>query len=464
MSRKFLVLSALALGLIVPASAKVYTRDEAVKTAMENSAAIKTAQESVVKAASQVEGGYGAAYPSIDLNASITRNFGKDDITKSTRVSDAAADSTLGASLFDKLVLAPAADQIVNGLSAAQGYRWQSNVGLTLTQILYAQGKIGTGVDIAKFYKTGEEVKLEQAKDTVRYSVDNAFDELIVLDSSISIFEESIELTKAHYEMAKQSFESGMGKELDVIRAELALDQLNSEYEQQKKKRVLARNKLLNTMGLEWESDVQFTGELRNPESNNPFPDTAMANVLKRRKELALLKINEEMASKNIELEEADYKPLVTLIGKLGYNNSQNEITEWDAPKWKKLNKSITLNLSMNLFKGFQTREKVVQAKSSLRTLQITKENAERGFRLQIEACVNSLEDAQTQLDLQKRQIELSQKNYDLTEAAYQIGRETQVNLLDANVKLRESKIKYMQAVLSWNKAYNALLQATGEY
>jgi OMF family outer membrane factor len=118
----------------------------------------------------------------------------------------------------------------------------------------------------------------------------------------------------------------------------------------------------------------------------------------------------------------------------------------------------------MNLFKGFQTREKVVQAKSSLRTLQITKENAERGFRLQIEACVNSLEDAQTQLDLQKRQIELSQKNYDLTEAAYKIGRETQVNLLDANVKLRESKIKYMQAVLSWNKAYNALLQATGEY
>ena len=464
MSRKFLVLSALALGLIVPASAKVYTRDEAVKTAMENSADIKTAQESVTKAASQVEGGYGRAYPSIDLNASITRNFGKDDITKSTPVSDAAADTSLGASLFDKLVLAPAADQILSGVSAMQGYRWQSNATLSITQVLYAQGAIGTGVEIAKAYKTGEEVKLEQAKDTVRYSVDNAFDELIVLDSSIAIFEESIELTKAHYEMAKQSFESGMGKELDVIRAELALDQLNSEYEQQKKKRVLARNKLLNTMGLEWESDVQFTGELRNPESNNPFPDTAMANVLKRRKELALLKINEEMASKNIELEEADYKPLVTLIGKLGYNNSQNEITEWDAPKWKKLNKSITLNLSMNLFKGFQTREKVVQAKSSLRTLQITKENAERGFRLQIEACVNSLEDAQTQLDLQKRQIELSQKNYDLTEAAYKIGRETQVNLLDANVKLRESKIKYMQAVLSWNKAYNALLQATGEY
>ena len=45
MSRKFLVLSALALGLIVPASAKTYTRDEAVQTAIENSPDVKTAEE-----------------------------------------------------------------------------------------------------------------------------------------------------------------------------------------------------------------------------------------------------------------------------------------------------------------------------------------------------------------------------------------------------------------------------------
>lgn len=83
---------------------------------------------------------------------------------------------------------------------------------------------------------------------------------------------------------------------------------------------------------------------------------------------------------------------------------------------------------------------------------------------MQIEACANTLEDAQTQLDLQKRQIELATRNYDLTDAAYKIGQETQVNLLDANLKLHQAKMGYMQAVLNWNKAYNALLQATGEY
>ena len=85
MSRKFLVLSALALGLIVPASAKVYTRDEAIKTAMENSSDIKSAEEDLVSANSQVDAGYGNAYPSIDLNATVTRIFGLDDVKKNNR-------------------------------------------------------------------------------------------------------------------------------------------------------------------------------------------------------------------------------------------------------------------------------------------------------------------------------------------------------------------------------------------
>ena len=463
MSRKFLVLSALALGLIVPASAKVYTREEAVKTAMENSADIKTAEESVIQATSQVEGGYGAAYPSIDLNANVTRIFGLDDVKMGSPMASAAGDSSMGANKFDKDVVAPALDNIINGMSA-QRYRWQSNIGLQLTQTLYAQGKIGTGVAIAKAYKLGEEINLENTKIAVRYNVETAFDELIVLDSTISITEESIKLTEAHLETAKQSYQSGMGTELDQIRAELALDQLKSSYESTKKQRIIARNKLLNTMGLDWESDVEFTGELRNPESNPPYPDTAIASVLSRRKELAMLKTQEDMATRKIEIEEADYKPLVALIGKIGYSNNQNEFYKWDAPKWNKLSKTITLNLSMNLFKGFQTRESVTQAKSVLRTLQIAKENTERGFRMQIEACANTLEDAQTQLELQKRQIELATRNYDLTDAAYKIGHETQVNLLDANLKLHQAKLGYMQAVLNWNKAYNALLQATGEY
>ena len=60
--------------------------------------------------------------------------------------------------------------------------------------------------------------------------------------------------------------------------------------------------------------------------------------------------------------------------------------------------------------------------------------------------------------------MELAQRNQELTEASYTLGKETQLNLLESTMKLRNAKLNYMEAILNWNNAYNALLPATGEY
>ena len=467
MPRHLAILPAMALCLAAPqwAGATTYTREEAVKIALEKSSDVKTAEEELVSANSQVESGYGSALPSIDLNATVTRIFGLDDVKNSKDLSNAAsAMGADGSEPFAANALAPAMDGLIYGMKS-QGYRWQSSVGITATQVLYAQGKVGTGIEIAKTLKHLQEVNLENTKASVRYDVENAFDQLIYLDSAIVIMYESRDLLQENLDFVEQSKNSGLATELDLIRVQLSMDQLNSKIKNTEKSRVLARNALLNTMGLDWESDVQFKGDLRDPLQGYTFPDTSMANVKKRRKELVMLEAKEEMVSKNITIEEGGYKPTVVLVGGIAYGNNKNHFYQWDAPDWdENINKYIALNVTMNLFNGMKTKEAVVQAKSSLRSTQIQKETAERGFRVQIESCVNTLEDANSQIELAKGQIDLAQRNYDLTNAAYKIGRETQLNLLSAENSLRTAKLDYMSAIVEWNKAYNALLQATGEY
>ena len=470
MPRKYVILPAIAIGLIAPSWAgTVYTREEAVKIALEKSTEIQSAQEDLVSTSSKVEGGYGAAYPSIDLSATMTRIFGLDDVDmkdQSMANELIAKGKEMGLddpSPWDNMAFG-AINGVANGMKA-QGYRWQTSVGLTATQILYSGGKVGTGIEIAKSAKHVSEIALDNKKAEVRYNVEKAFNQLIFMDSSIVILEESIKLTQNYVDLAVNNQKSGLGTELDVIRAQLQLDELKSTLEKTNKTRVVARNNLLLTMGLPFEADVQFQGTLRSPEENLPLPDTSMANVKKRRKELAQLEESEKIQSKLIDIEKGDYRPTVVLIGGLKYANNQNSIKDWDAPDWdKNINKYIALNATMNLFNGMQTREKVTQAKSSLRSTQIQKESAERGFRLQIESCMNDLNDAEQQLGIKKRSVELAQKNQILTEASYNVGKETQLNLLESTMKLRNAKLNYMEAVLNWNNAYNALLQATGEY
>ena len=472
MLRHLAIPTFLALTVVLPSWAgKTYTREEALNIALEKSSDVKSAEEDLKSANSQVTAGYGNAYPSIDLNATVTRIFGLDDVKQSTDLTDAATQMAQGkdaegypmANAYDQQVIGPAMDGLIYGMKS-QGYRWQSSVGITATQILYAEGKVGVGIEIAKAYKRINEVNLENKKAQVRYDVNNAFDQLIYLDSAIKILYASKDLLQENLNFVEQSKNSGLATELDLIRVQLSMDQLSSNIASTEKKRILARNALLNTMGLEWETDVNFQGDLRDPAEGYSFPDTAMANVKKRRKELVMLEETEHMKNLNVEIEQGGYKPTVVLLGGLKYANNKNKITEWDAPKWDKLNKYVALNVSMNLFNGMKTREGVAQAKSSLRSTQIQKETAERGFRMQIESCVNTLDDANSQIEIAKRQIDLAQKNYDLTNEAYKLGRETQLNLLSAENSLRTAKLDYMSAIVEWNKAYNALLQATGEY
>ena len=471
MSRKFLVLSALALGLIVPASAKVYTRDEAIKTAMENSSDVKTAEEDLIKASSQVDAGYGNAYPSIDLSANVTRIFGLDDVKKTSALADAAKDMAgkkddagyPKANAFDQDVIGPAMDGLIYGMKS-QGYRWQSSVGLTLTQVLYAAGKVGTAIDIAKAYKHLEEVNLENVKSTVRYNIDQAFDGFIMIDSSMAIIDESLKLYENNLEFVKQQYQSGLATELEVASIQLKMDALSIDRKTLEEQRLTAKNALLTLMGVDYDKDVQFIGELRNPDSNLPFPDTSMANIIKRRKELVMLDAKEAMTEKNIEIEEGGYKPTIALVGGLKYANNQNKITEWDAPKWDKLNKYVALSLTMNLFNGMQTKEAVVQAKSSLRSTQIQKESTIRYIRLQIENNVKALENRERNLVVLKGNVELAERIYQMTEAAYQNGMKSQLELLAANLDLRNAKNNYLKGIMQWNEAYNALLKTTGEY
>lgn len=465
MSRFLSKFTLLVVFATIPTWATSYTREDAVRIALEKSSTIKTAEEELISANSQVDAGYGNAMPSIDLDATVTRIFGLDDVKKTNDLSKAASGmNAADDEPYAANVLAPAMDGLIYGMKS-QGYRWQSSVGLTATQVLYAQGKVGTGIEIAKIYRHLKEVSLENAKANVRYDVENAFDQLIFLDSSIVILETSIDQTQKHIDYVNQAVQSGLASELDQVRAQLELDKLKSTLEKTKKSRVLARNNLLNTMGLEWDSNAEFQGDLRYPTDNLPYPDTAMENVKKRRKELALLDAQQKMAEKNISIEEGGYKPTIVLVGGIKYANNKNKISEWDAPDWDdNINKYVALNLTMNLFNGMKTKESVVQAKSSMRSVQIQKESAERGFRMQIESCANTLEDANNQLEIQKNQVNLAQRNFDLTEASYKVGRSSQLDFLDASLKLRSAKNDYLQAIVDWNKAYNALLQATGEY
>jgi OMF family outer membrane factor len=76
-------------------SSTIYSREEAIKIALEKSSSIQEAEQSLKSATAQVDQAYGNAYPSIDLSVQYARTFGVSDVEESASISemlDASAD------------------------------------------------------------------------------------------------------------------------------------------------------------------------------------------------------------------------------------------------------------------------------------------------------------------------------------------------------------------------------------
>ena len=89
MPKYFAVYIAFLLLMAIPSwSSTIYSREEAIKIALEKSSSIQEAEQSLKSATAPVDQAYGNAYPSIDLSVQYARTFGVSDVEESASISE----------------------------------------------------------------------------------------------------------------------------------------------------------------------------------------------------------------------------------------------------------------------------------------------------------------------------------------------------------------------------------------
>ena len=72
----------------------------------------------------------------------------------------------------------------------------------------------------------------------MRYNVEVAFDELIYLDSAIVILQSTIDQLQENLDYVTQAVQSGLATELDLIRVQISMDELQTNLQKTQKNRI----------------------------------------------------------------------------------------------------------------------------------------------------------------------------------------------------------------------------------
>lgn len=394
--------------------------DEAITAAVKYNYEAKTAKYSIDKADQAVREAIGNALPSLSVNANYTRN--------------------LQSPVFFLPDFQNPSSGKLNPIKIGADNSFQTVA--NLNQIVF-NSAVFTGLGTAKIYSAASR---EQYKSVISKTVSNvkkAFYGALLAREYLDVLRLSFKNAEENLKSVEALFREGFIPEYDKIRAEVAVENIRPAILQAENAYNNALNALKLEMGMNINEKIDLDGELKIPEDSEinikKISPEELANF---NFDLKTFQLQKQVSKDIIEIEKSDYYPTVALFGNYIIQGQSNT---FDFLTAKSL--SVGLNVSLSIFKGFQTDARTQQAKIDYMIVDERYNQLNELIKMQLDNSINQMEIALTRIKVQQNTVKQAELGYNIATIRYREGTGSQVEINDADTALRQARLNKTQAI-----------------
>jgi outer membrane protein len=337
-------------------------------------------------------------------------------------------------------------------------------VEVRVVQSIYEGGRMMSALRAAKL--TREQALLQYwtvVADTLLASRVAYYDVLLAAQE-IVVNEASVNLLGKELEDQQRRYDAGTVPRFNVLRAEVAVANARPGLIRARNAYRIAKNNLANLLGYNlprqiWEDlPLRLTDKLDAEPYAVDLP-AAIAQALEKRTELGALRKAELLQQENIVNAQAGYKPSLEVFAGYGAKSSQfsNDLT-FERHGWL-----AGAQLNWDIFDGLLTRGKVIQAKALHEKSKTELDDTSRRIELEVRTAYSTFVEAREVLESQQKVQEEAEEALRLARARAEAGSATQLDVLDAETSLTQSRTTQVQALHDYAIARARLERATGK-
>lgn len=335
-------------------------------------------------------------------------------------------------------------------------------IDVTARQVLYAGG--GTQAKIR-----GQREQVEAAKLTFTAVLNNTvlavrqqFYTVLLDRELIGVQEEALRVLEAELTNARSRREVGTGSEFDLLRAEVAVANARPALIRARNAYRVAQDRLRAMLGVpaadsNQPTDLDVQGSLAVPHRQFVLSDVVAA-ARAHRPELLQQKRLIKAAEQGIVSARSGYLPTVSAVA--GYEwtkpalttTSQSRLDGWTAG----------VQTSWNIFEGRATAGRVVQARSRVNQARFASNELDLSVEVEVRQAHASLIEADELLVSSEKVVSQASESLRLARARFQAGTATQLDVLQAQSALTESRSNLAQAQHAYAVALASLQRAMG--
>ena len=165
-----------------------------------------------------------------------------------------------------------------------------------------------------------------------------------------------------------------------------------------------------------------------------------------------------QRAESTVGVNKARFYPKVSLNGSVDGKREDDVSFEGDD-----FGSILSVNLSYNLFNGGGDKARIAEAKASRREVARTLEQQRNKIQSEVRQAITRLQQARSQLFLQRASVKLVEQSRDLVEEGYRVGQESLARFNEVQRDLVRTQSRLALSLVSLYITRQALQTATGE-
>ena len=334
-------------------------------------------------------------------------------------------------------------------------------------------------------------------------AVRSSFYNVLLAEQSMKVLQEAYETTQRVVDNTKELFENGLAAEYDYITAQVQLSNLKPQLLQAEKGIELTKLQLKMYLSIPEEVEINIIGELDN------FRDNVLMHTdydvdLSKNTTIVNLELQSELLDHQekliqttrmptiaafgqisaVRMEQIDFKKLMGSMASGGAGGNTNPdgsgetggdassimrsaaaaaTTTAKSPNfWWQAPITVGAQISIPLFAGFNKTNQIKAIRNQRAQLDVQRDYAERGVKLQVQQSINTLLTARETMLANELTVEQAQKAYEISYTRYSAGAGTILELNNSLLTLTQAQLNYSQAIYDYLSAHAAYEKALG--
>src|SRR5690606_1848019 len=272
----------------------------------------------------------------------------------------------------------------------------------------------------------------------------------------------AVEQAEAFLEEERLRHRAGRASDLDVMRAEVAAENLRPSLVQARNAAELALLDLKRLLDLPLKQPLVLTTELSPPSPSELAtpPAASEESLLNRRAALEAARRQVSIREQQVRIAKGAFLPTVSL--QMSYGRQLYPDRVFDFSTDPRTDWSATIGVQLPIFEGFKRTAELDQARAELDAAKLQLAQLEEAIELQYRQALGERERAGAEIAARQRTVEQAERVYELTTLRYERGLATQLEVSEARLALLQARTNLAQALADFYIADAGVVRALG--